>query len=112
MAGDDDAGRRLDELLDAVESRLDRLEASIDDEPDPAPAAEAAEPAEPGHGSDDHVLFVPSPAGYTLVERRGQTPSRGDAVELLYGERYVVVKVARATSPDDRRPCVFLERAP
>ena len=58
-----------------------------------------------------HLLFVPSPAGYELVEREGAPPATGDEVELEDGRVLVVAKVARAPLPGDGRPCAYLESA-
>lgn len=54
-----------------------------------------------------HLLFVPTPRRYLLVEREGPPPEPGDAVVLEEGA-FVVGKVGRAPVPGDRRPCVFL----
>jgi hypothetical protein len=58
-----------------------------------------------------HVLFVPTPHGYRLVEREGQPPSPGDELDL--GEaagRLVVTKLGRAPLPGERVVCAFLAR--
>jgi hypothetical protein len=56
-----------------------------------------------------HVLFVPTPKGYLLVEREGAPPSPGDELELPeIGRRLVVTKLGRAPLPGGRRPCAFL----
>lgn len=75
-------------------------------------AREVAEPAAAAPPvATAHVLFVPSPAGYELLEREGQPPSPGDEVELEDGRTLVVAKVARAPLPGDSRPCAYLEAA-
>ena len=62
----------------------------------------------PEHPSS-HVLFVPTPKGYVLVERDGAPPSPGDELELAEtGSRLVVTKLGRAPLPGERRPCAFL----
>jgi hypothetical protein len=87
----------IDERLADWEARLERLEA--------APEAEAV-PAAAGQ----HLLFVPSPSGYELVERIGVAPAPGDVVELEEQEsRYAVSRVARSPLPGDARRCVYLE---
>jgi hypothetical protein len=54
-----------------------------------------------------HLLFVPSPARYALVERDGPPPSEGSELEL--DERlFVVSKVGPAPFPDEPRACAFL----
>ena len=56
-----------------------------------------------------HVLFVPTPAGYLLLEREGAPPSAGDEVELPEsGGLFVVTRIGRAPLPGKRRPCAFL----
>jgi hypothetical protein len=56
-----------------------------------------------------HVLFVPTPKGYLLVEREGEPPSPGDELELSEtGARHVVTKVGRAPLPGKPVACAFL----
>jgi hypothetical protein len=53
------------------------------------------------------LYFVPKAEGYDLVERDGELPSVGEALE--FGEQqYVVTKLGRSPLPFDRRACVFL----
>ena len=54
-----------------------------------------------------HVVFVPTPERYLLLERQGPPPDPGDELELSEG-RFVVGKLGRAPFPGVRRPCVFL----
>jgi hypothetical protein len=54
-----------------------------------------------------HVVFVPTPARYVLVEREGAPPEPGDLLDLPEGS-FVVGKVGRAPFPGERRPCAFL----
>jgi hypothetical protein len=56
-----------------------------------------------------HLLFVPTPARYVLLERDGGPPEPGDELELpdVRG-RLVVAKVGRAPFPGEPRPCAFL----
>jgi hypothetical protein len=56
-----------------------------------------------------HLLFVPTPARYLLVEREGAPPEAGDELDLpdVVG-RLVVAKLGRAPFPGERRPCAFL----
>jgi hypothetical protein len=54
-----------------------------------------------------HLVFVPTPERYLLVEREGPPADPGEEVELDEG-RFVVGKVGRAPFPGERRPCVFL----
>ena len=56
-----------------------------------------------------HLLFVPTPARYLLVERDGAPPEAGDELDLPdVAGRLVVAKVGRAPVPGERRPCAFL----
>jgi len=53
------------------------------------------------------LYFVPKAEGYDLVEREGDLPAVGEALE--FGEQqYVVTKLGRSPLPFDRRSCVFL----
>ena len=56
-----------------------------------------------------HLLFLTRPTGYELVERDGDPPAPGDAVELDGEGRFVVSKVAPSPLPDDDRTCVYLQ---
>ena len=61
------------------------------------------EPEQPS----SHVVFVPTPERYLLLERQGPPPEPGDALELSEGS-FLVGKVGRAPFPGERRPCAFL----
>lgn len=54
-----------------------------------------------------HLLFVPTPARYLLVERDGSPPPEGSTLELDEGS-FEVSKVGRAPFLDDPRDCAFL----
>jgi hypothetical protein len=54
-----------------------------------------------------HVLFVPTPARYLMVERQGPPPVPGEELELAEGT-FLVGKLGRAPFPGERRPCAFL----
>jgi hypothetical protein len=86
----------LDARLADWDARLDRLEGKP-----PSPEAK---------GAAAHLLFVPSPAGYELVECVGDPPA---ACELLVPEeregRYAVRRIVRSPLPGDERPCAYLE---
>jgi hypothetical protein len=53
------------------------------------------------------LYFVPSADGFDLVERNGDVPSIGAAVEFD-DQAFVVTKIGRSPLPFDRRDCVFL----
>jgi hypothetical protein len=67
---------------------------------------EAPESPEP---PSSHLLFVPTPERYLLVERDGAPPDPGAELEVpdLSG-LFLVQKVGRAPVPDESRPCAFL----
>ncbi len=58
-----------------------------------------------------HLLFVPTPGGYLLLQRSGQAPAVGEGVELPDAPtaRLVVAKVARSPLPLDERICAYLQ---
>jgi hypothetical protein len=60
-----------------------------------------------GNGSrGDYLLFLWSPAGYTLREMQGKPPAVGD--EVADGDRLVVVtKIGASPLPGDSRPCAY-----
>lgn len=62
-------------------------------------------------GEAKHLLFVSKPSGYELVERDGEVPAPGSAVELEEGSRFTVSKVGPSPLPDDARPCAYLQAA-
>ena len=66
-----------------------------------APAAEAAA---------GHLLFVWRPSGYQLVERDGEPPAPGTAIEEG-DSRFHVTKVGSSPLPGDSRPCAYLTQA-
>jgi hypothetical protein len=56
-----------------------------------------------------HLLFVPTPARYLLLERDGAPPEPGDVLDLPDAEAaFVVSKVGQAPFPAEERPCAFL----
>jgi hypothetical protein len=84
-------GESIDDRLAGWEARLDRLEGK----PELATG---------------HLLFVPSPAGYELVVRDGNSPVAGELLELEgRAGRYTVLRVVRSPLPRDRRRCAYLE---
>ena len=54
-----------------------------------------------------HLLFVPTPARYLLVEREGAPPEPGSRLELDEGA-FAVAKLGDAPFPGEPRPCAFL----
>jgi hypothetical protein len=59
------------------------------------------------NGKGGHLLFVWSPAGYTLVEQPGEPPQVGSEIEDGQ-RRYRVTKIASSPLPGDRRACAYL----
>jgi hypothetical protein len=96
---------RLAELVDSVVMLLDEA-------PSPAPDLEQAMVERPEEEvTEGHVLFVPAPAGYRLLERDGPPPAGSDVVELAEA-RYCVLRLGPSPLPGDRRRCAFLEQEP
>jgi len=94
--------RRLRSLdVKALADHLDRLESEVADLTARLGRAEPERP--PGH-----VLFLPTPAGYALVEADEPPPPVGQVL-LLENGCFRVVRVGRSPFPRDRRPCLFLE---
>jgi hypothetical protein len=60
--------------------------------------------------ADKHLLFVTKPTGYELVERDGDPPAPGEAVELE-DMRFTVTKVGPSPLPQDDRSCAYLQAA-
>lgn len=54
-----------------------------------------------------HLLFVPTPQRYLLVERDGPPPEQGERLTLDEGE-FIVGKLGSAPVPGARRACAFL----
>ena len=82
--------RRLQDEIERLRGEFTKLK--LVEAPEPATA---------------HLLFVPSPERYALVERDGPPPSEGSEIELE--ERlFVVSKVGPSPFPDEPRACAFL----
>ena len=91
--------RRLADELERLRGEVTRLESAVPErEPEPEPPAA-------------HLVFVPTPKRYLLLEREAPPPKPG--AELLLPEadgRFVVARVGRAPFPDEPRPCAYLLR--
>ena len=58
-----------------------------------------------------HLLFVPTPGRYLLLDRDGAPPAPGEELEVPEVEaRFSVTKVGRAPYPGELRPCAYLLR--
>jgi len=103
--------RRLEELLldrrlrgldvRALADHLDRLDTEVAGLEERLKSGEPERP--PGH-----VLFLPTPAGYAVVEADEPPPPVGQLL-LLDDGCFRVQRVGRSPFPRDRRPCLFLE---
>ena len=82
--------RRLQDEIDRLRGEFTKLKLVET----PAPAA-------------SHLLFVPTPARYVLVERDGAPPQPGSRLELEEGA-FAVAKLGDAPFPGEDRPCAFL----
>jgi hypothetical protein len=87
--------------LQAENRRLQEEIASLHDEFTKLRLVEAPE------SPDSHLLFVPTPARYLVVECEGPPPVPGEELELAEGT-FLVGKLGRAPFPGERRPCAFL----
>ncbi|HEY6836136.1 MAG TPA: hypothetical protein VI142_06655 [Gaiellaceae bacterium] len=85
--------RRLEEELERLREEHARLK--------------VVEVAEVPEQPSSHVVFLPTPERYLVLERQGPPPEPGEALELPEGS-FVVGKVGRAPFPGERRPCAFL----
>jgi hypothetical protein len=105
--------RRLEDLLldrrlrhldvGGLVDHLERLESEI--------ATLRAQMPAPDDRPPGHVLFLPTPAGYAIIEADEQPPPIGQLLILDNG-CFRVQRVGRSPFPRDRRPCLFLEAEP
>lgn len=62
-----------------------------------------------------HLLFVPGPGGYSMVEHGGPAPTAGGRVDIVDADGvatpFVVMKVGRSPLPRFGGRCAFLARA-
>ena len=102
---------RVVELLDEVALVAPREPAQpVTPSPVPVPAnpAPSAVP-NPAPPLDGHMLLVPSPDGYRLLEREGAPPARGDLLAVA-DVRFSVLRLGPSPLPADRRRCAYLQR--
>jgi hypothetical protein len=84
--------RRLQDEIERLQSEFTTLK-----------VVEASQPA------SSHLLFVPTPARYLLVEREGAPPAPGSKLDVAEAsDAFVVTKVGPAPFPGEPRPCAFL----
>lgn len=102
---------RLSELVERVVVLLDQAPSpTAEEEPELEPEPEPETRPEP-RLTDGHLLFLPDPDGYRLVEREGAAPERGELLDLD-GLRGRVLKLGPSPLPGDPRRCAFLEQEP
>jgi hypothetical protein len=108
---------RLAELIERVVALLDEVALSPPREASPPvapPRNPAPEPAavavpKPALSVEGHVLLVPWPDGYRLLEQEGAPPARGEVLHVdQHG--FSVLRLGPSPLPDDRRRCAYLER--
>ena len=105
---------RLEELLldrrlrgldvHALADHLDKLETEVAELKERL--SRAVRERAPGH-----VLFLPTPAGYVVVEADQPPPPVGQLL-LLDDGCFRVQRIGHSPFPHDRRPCAFLEFVP
>jgi hypothetical protein len=108
---------RLAELIERVVTLLDEVALSPPREAPPPvtpPPKSAPEPAavaapNPEPLVEGHVLLVPWPDGYRLLEREGAPPARGDVLHVDE-QGFGVLRLGPSPLPGDRRRCAYLER--
>jgi len=106
--------QRLEELLldrrlrgldvHALADHLDKLETEVAELKEGL--SRAVRERAPGH-----VLFLPTPAGYVVVEADEPPPPVGQVL-FLEDRCFRVQRIGRSPFPNDRRPCAFLEFVP
>jgi hypothetical protein len=97
-----------DPELDSLQAENRRLLAEIERIKAEFTSLRVVETPEPASA---HLLFVPTPARYVLLERLGPPPEPGEELEVPAEKGcFVVTKVGRSPFPGERRPCAFLVR--
>jgi hypothetical protein len=131
-AQDDGPRPRQDNVVKLEPVAAPRVEVVPDPEPEPDPELERLEAendrlldelarlrgefarltvAEAPKQASAHLLFVPTPERYLLLEREGAPPARGEELQVFEVEgRFAVTKVGRAPYPGELRPCAYLLR--
>ena len=112
---DDAEPERRRRSFEAIEERVKQLHGTIDgrcgrgrhaDRRDAAAVRDPAVSSAPMGDGNGYLLFVWSPAGYSLREQQGDPPEVGS--EFEDGDRLLVVnKIGASPLPGDTRQCVF-----
>jgi hypothetical protein len=107
--------RRLEEILfdrrarsleiDSLVEHISQLEDEVAELV--ARLARGAQPSRP----PGHVLFLPTPDGYEVIEADDDPPPVGQLLLLEHG-CFRVQRIGRSPFPQDRRVCLFLEAEP
>jgi hypothetical protein len=115
---EDGPRRRLEQRLlgespvpDGRPRELDEIETELAEQRRRLAALERGlvPPAERQQAARAHLLFVPAPSGYGLIEREGALPPLGG--ELVTDEgRFFVSRIGRSPLPLDGRPCAYVQR--
>jgi hypothetical protein len=94
-------------VVTAVRSGFFYRRALIRQPPARTPTARTPEPSRNGRNpAITHLVFVPSEAGYSMVEADGEAPGVGTAIR----GQFTVSKVGPSPLPADPRRCVYLEK--
>ena len=114
---------RVERYVGPVERDADQQDLSRDaaahephDEDMRHPVAREEDPSPPTPAQKDqdtgkrHLLFIATPAGYSLAEQEGPPPRSGDRIEIPgQATSFLVLKLGPSPLPNDRRSCAFLE---
>ena len=114
---------RVERYVGPVEGDADQPDLSHDaaahephDENRRHPVAREEDPSPPTPAGKDqdtdkrHLLFIATPAGYSLAEQAGPPPHRGDRIDIPgQTTSFLVVKLGPSPLPNDRRSCAYLE---
>jgi len=96
----------VDPELERLETENRRLQAEIERLQGEFTRLKVVEVPAP---ESSHLLFVPTPARYLLVERDGAPPEPGSRLDVADAPGpFVVTKVGAAPFPGESRPCAFL----
>ena len=96
-----------------LEAERDELQGRLAGAIAAAPAAEPPAPvvsATRAYDESAHLLFVPSAAGYLLLERTGPAPGAGETVEVE-GSTLVVTKIGPSPFGSSSLACAYLAEA-
>src|SRR5262249_4299990 len=105
LAGSEKHVAQLEQVIATQTADLAQARALLDEY-----AAQASE-ARLEEGSSTHLLFVPGPGCYALIERLGPPPAVGQEITPGDGDdrRFVVTRVGESPMPLDQRECAYLQ---